>query len=816
MATVPTSFVPQVQVAGEGGQVPLQAPVVEPMRNYAPEQQIKMGEATERVGRVAYSIADSMQDDIDEAAAKEAVIKFSSSANEIMSGQNGYLNLSGKDAETGFQGASELLSRSANDTVDSMANGTQKEMVRQVLARQMVELKGQANNHRSREAKVYDSKESLAYIQLNISRAINDTTNRKDPASTFQTSSAAAFADLEKFLRKNGVPGNSQQAQLARNGLWSQLATGVVDRLSLENDFIGAKEYVDRQIELGQLDEETASRLTTRIDAGRDRQEIAEAARSVALMGSSTTPSVHGKFESPAQTGGTSEVIRGSGKDAAFVRFQVQPGSPILSPSSGVVKDIVRDENGMTMTIQFPGGNEAKISGLNDPYVHIGDNVKSGQRISDAGKFPVEYRMWRNGESIDPRAASDNKPSKDKDKIQPMEPLRDQLARVDREYAKDPEKAEAIKTKMIHDRNQADAVAADIARQNLADVETILATPYDPKALGFGIEYNGNTYGAVRKATLDDIPQPMLDKLTPQQLAGLKADRLKETSLEIRELVERDPSVLNDVFIEANRDKITVEDRVAYRGAIRDREERLKTEAGRLALNHEQIDRDMLNKKLLAAGRADLVNPKKGDAAAYSQSIEIRDRVNARLDDAKMEMGRMLTRDEQRGILDDVFLATVDVEQSLLGIDWLWPDKEVPAILLDTQTDKSAYVTVRGSPQKSDGVISGAVSEAERITNRMVIETMYRASQGSGSMMPDSVRTAIGVLYANRDAFIDARETRSVPGGKVGDEQRTTDVRLASIPQNQRKIAIAQIKAMKMKPTEELIAQAWVDAGRPE
>lgn len=770
MATVPTSFVPQVQVAGEGGQVPLQAPVVEPMRNYAPEQQIKMGEATERVGRVAYSIADSMQDDIDEAAAKEAVIKFSSSANEIMSGQNGYLNLSGKDAETGFQGASELLSRSANDTVDSMANGTQKEMVRQVLSRQMVELKGQANNHRSREAKVYDSKESLAYIQLNISRAINDTTNRKDPASTFQTSSAAAFADLEKFLRKNGVPGNSQQAQLARNGLWSQLANGVVDRLSLENDFISAKEYVDRQIELGQLDEETASRLTTRIDAGRDRQEIAEAARSVALMGSSTTPSVHGKFESPAQTGGTSEVIRGSGKDAAFVRFQVQPGSPILSPSSGVVKDIARDENGMTMTIQFPGGNEAKISGLNDPYVHIGDNVKSGQRISDAGKFPIEYRMWRNGESIDPRAASDNKPSKDKDKIQPMEPLRDQLARVDREYAKDPEKAEAIKTKMIHDRNQADAVATDIKRSNLYAVLELLATPLDPKSeLGvFGIEYGGmKHYAPARKRTLDDVPQWMLDRLDAQSLAELRDNRLQETSIELLEVSVRDPSIVTEAWIEANASRMTISQRVKFHDDIQKRKEAMATAAGRLAAANEEADRDAVDVKLARAGRAELVAPKKGTDEA-AESFRIRSTINARFEHEKMAKGRMLTRDEKTKLLDDIFLEHVMVENSFMGIDLLWSDEPVPAILLSRDSEnkefKNAYVTIQEPIDPDDEQPSDYTQSA--------------------SAMPVQ-------------------------------KTRIRDVYISQVPPEYRETAIRSLRAAGIVPTDVEIVRAWIGAGSP-
>ena len=75
MPTVPSSFVPQADTQ-DRGEVPLQAPGVEPVRNLAADQQVQLGEAMTRVGNVAWNVGSNIQDAIDEAGAKAADVQF--------------------------------------------------------------------------------------------------------------------------------------------------------------------------------------------------------------------------------------------------------------------------------------------------------------------------------------------------------------------------------------------------------------------------------------------------------------------------------------------------------------------------------------------------------------------------------------------------------------------------------------------------------------------------------------------------------------------------------------------------------------------
>ena len=103
MATVPIIDAPQ-QELGAGGFQPFAAPGVEPMKNFAPEQMVKQGQAWQAVGQTAMKIGDQIQDQIDDANTKAADSFFTARAQKILlDPEGGYLNTIGVAAKDKFQ-----------------------------------------------------------------------------------------------------------------------------------------------------------------------------------------------------------------------------------------------------------------------------------------------------------------------------------------------------------------------------------------------------------------------------------------------------------------------------------------------------------------------------------------------------------------------------------------------------------------------------------------------------------------------------------------------------------------------------------------
>ena len=167
MPTVPSSFVPQVGMTGEGSSVAYQAPPVMPMEEATSRQQMELGRAMVAAGDTAFRLGSAMQDDIDDAATKEADTAFIQRMSKVRSD---YMNLSGKDAETQYQAAQDAMSSSANEIMDGLGNETQKRMFQQVAARNMNTFQSQMYDHRNKQVKEWASSESIARAERTLSR----------------------------------------------------------------------------------------------------------------------------------------------------------------------------------------------------------------------------------------------------------------------------------------------------------------------------------------------------------------------------------------------------------------------------------------------------------------------------------------------------------------------------------------------------------------------------------------------------------------------------------------------------------------------
>jgi hypothetical protein len=289
MPTVPSSFVPQVGMAGEGASVPYQAPPVMPMDEAASKQQQELGRAMIAAGNTAYRLGSAIQDDIDDAATKEADTAFLKQAQDIMRGKSGYLNTTGKDAEASFQTAQDAMSSAAKNVMDGLGNDTQRRMFQQVAARNMVSFQGQMLDHRDRQVKVYATNEAAAradqYSDLAImsyaERNKTDVEGRPVGLVNYQANLAVAIQEVRKAASLNGIPEGSAQMKAMEQKVYDKVATGVVNDLMNSRQYGQAEAFLDDH----PVDPKVDTTLRSSVDANRQRTTVEELTASIMQRG---------------------------------------------------------------------------------------------------------------------------------------------------------------------------------------------------------------------------------------------------------------------------------------------------------------------------------------------------------------------------------------------------------------------------------------------------------------------------------------------------------------------------------------------------
>jgi hypothetical protein len=280
MPTVPSSFIPQVGMAGEGSFVPYQAPPVMPMDEAASKQQQELGRAMIAAGNTAYRLGSAIQDDIDDAATKEADTAFLMQAQNIMRGKSGYLNTTGKDAEASFQTAQDAMTGAAKNVMDGLGNDTQRRMFQQVAARNMVSFQGQMLDHRDRQVKVYATNEAAAradqYSDLAImsyaERNKTDAAGRPVGLVNYQANLAVAIQEVRKAASLNGIPEGSAQMKAMEQKVYDKVATGVVNDLMNSRQYGQAEAFLDDH----PVDSTVDTDLRKSVDANRKRTTVEE------------------------------------------------------------------------------------------------------------------------------------------------------------------------------------------------------------------------------------------------------------------------------------------------------------------------------------------------------------------------------------------------------------------------------------------------------------------------------------------------------------------------------------------------------------
>lgn len=285
MPTVPTSFVPQVAPQGGGDIGQFQAPQVAVAENLAAAQQVRLGGAMTAAGNQVFRLGSAIQDGIDEAQTKAADIAFLQQANAILRGQQGYLRMSGKDAETAYASTRDALSQAGQSALDSLQNDTQKAMFKTPLARNMMSFQSQALDHRDREVKVFYANESNVRAEQYIALAIDDYKNRASSVGNYEVYRGVAINELQQAALAQGIPRESAQFKALTQKVETQLAAGVVNRLMLDNEYEEAYDWVNAQRKAGNLTLKEGEALIQTVDANRDRYLIFEYAKNIRRYG---------------------------------------------------------------------------------------------------------------------------------------------------------------------------------------------------------------------------------------------------------------------------------------------------------------------------------------------------------------------------------------------------------------------------------------------------------------------------------------------------------------------------------------------------
>ena len=497
MPTVPSSFVPQANLQ-DGGDVPLQAPGVEPVRNLAADQEVQLGEAMTRAGNVAWNVGSNIQDAIDEAGAKAADVQFLQSTQQLLNGQNGYMNMQGVDAESNFQAVNDAMIQSASGIADGLKNDTQKQMFKQAASRNLLAFQGQILNHRNKQVQVLAVTAAEARTNEYVGLAVNDYDKRnqtadvvvngvttKIPVGSFNANVGVAMAEVKEIGRLQGFAENSAQMKELETKVWSQVATGVTSRLMIDGKYQSAMNYVKEQNKAGHLDMKTADSLMSSVDANIKRiapTQIASNIWSSGIADSQTT----GGYQLPID--GAKMTIPEDGAEYG-IDIDAAPGTPVLAPFDGTVTSIATTNGVTDIVMTMDDGVMVKMSGLADAnMVEAGQRLVTGEQLSTARKEPMRYEMTKNGKLIDPRNANNENPKINREKAKPPETLQDAL-RLVTEQVSDPAMRAQAKASVIkqHDQQQAYAkeqylaVFNSVIDKNVAEINPVLFGQLSPE-----------------------------------------------------------------------------------------------------------------------------------------------------------------------------------------------------------------------------------------------------------------------------------------------------------------------------------------------
>lgn len=630
MATIPVIDVPQ-QELGAGGFQPFAAPDfaargVEPMKNFAPEQMVKQGQAVQQAGQTAMKIADMLQDQIDDADTKAADSFFTARAQKIMlDPQNGYMTTIGVQAKDRYPSVMDELNKVKEEAMQGLSNPRQRQMFERVAQRHMLSLSSQIDQHAIKQIRVYAAGESEARIGRYIEMGVADPSRRAEYLGV-------AVAEANQLSDLLGDPADSEQRKARIKKVTGTFHTGVASEMILSNNFGAAKAYVDKQFKDGQLDLGSYKTLSKQIDVGFKKE-----------VGVTAGDRIFSSRAGPAGTDPATVIDWVIGIEGGYVENDAGKGPTkygINGQANGLTDDQVKN---LTMDqardiYKKKYWNAIGADNLSpemravafDTAVNQGVGVAQ-QLLKQAGNDPAKFLQLRR-EKYQELIASNP------DKWQQYE--KSWMGRIDKLEASLGGKVPTLSSLLAETDSIEDPEARDIARSRIKskwdEDGAVKAQDYQEKLI------RAQDIAYATEGGWVNIPASLWADLKPQDRAQLM-NRPKTSDSNTLFFLQNNPEMWVKGKIEQYRGLLTEADyRTFYaKGNAPDQSQKIIAAT---------IDNEQFDNALLGAGLKNLLSPKK-DSEDQRERIRLRAEFELRMDQEQQVKKRALTMQEKNELL---------------------------------------------------------------------------------------------------------------------------------------------------------------------
>ena len=207
--------------------------------NYAIATQAAGAKATMQISDLAAKI----QDDLDEAYAKEADVKLNQAYSDILSNpETGYLFTEGKNAYEGYAGVQKAMKDARTKIADGISSGRVKRAFGNVANVRDRDAQQQINRHAGNQIQAFKEKSTIARAELASKTALENLPNWNNPDSKFAFNKELFNREMDEYARMKGMSDEEKELFLlnAKGGL-HQMS---IHALIKNGDVKGATDYL--------------------------------------------------------------------------------------------------------------------------------------------------------------------------------------------------------------------------------------------------------------------------------------------------------------------------------------------------------------------------------------------------------------------------------------------------------------------------------------------------------------------------------------------------------------------------------------------
>lgn len=649
MPTVPTQFVPQVDPT-ESRQGAYQAFPVQPMDNYAPRQLEAAGQRSLDLGNTVFRAGVLLEDARNDAMTRQLESMALGEANELINGEKGYSRTLLKDADDKYIPTVDALSGIVESTLDKTENDIQRAMLTPALARNFAAAKNKIVEHRSSQILKWNVSEHQARAGQYAQGAVNEfkSMNQVDayglPSGKFTENLYVAHKDMHEAGVLMGFAEGSAQMNELHRAVDTQVAQGVVNRLMNVNNYKDALGYINKQNELGNLQEDAYERMLTSVTSNRKIQVVDEISTSIMETGMASSFS---NFEQKPVIASedTIDILPVDGNPYA-IAIKGKPGSAISAPQTCTVGNVKREEDGTySIVLQSDDGTNVMVENLHGPNLpKEGQVLQRDEQFSIVGNDNqplVRVSATRNGKGINPlnlNSFSDY----DRKTVEKPKTLQAALREADA-VCKDPEQRRQVRADLRQMFAEREMIAAKDREDNLNNLYTELAKP---------------------GMSLAKIPKDLIALIDPKDLSAMRKSETESNDIGFEIEVTLKPSILTEVQKNEDKNAPPVTWLEAHRfdmsPALYLKFLKMTQEPDKLLA--ATIDADAFNIHMMQGGLKRLVDPKSDEdkykAALYRNEIKERVRIQQQRSGVKLEVP------EVNKIMDEVIMDKAMVDRT--------------------------------------------------------------------------------------------------------------------------------------------------------